>query len=154
MRYSNGYIYKIFQSFSPLVYIGSTTKTINDRFEQHRLSYNRYKSKKTGYISSYKLFISNCIPVIELLETLTNVTKQELLQCERSYIENNVCVNKNIPIRTSKEKLEYAREYHKNHFDVINNRKNEKVVCDTCNRSVSRTNITHHYKSKKHRNNI
>lgn len=154
MRYSNGYIYKIFHHNNPLVYIGSTTKTINDRFEQHRISYNRYKSQKTGYVSSYKLFLTNSIPVIELLETLTNVTKQELLQRERTYIENNECINVNIPIRTYKEKLEYAQKYHKENFDVINNRKNEKVVCETCNCSVSRTNITHHYKSKKHKNNI
>lgn len=154
MRYSNGYIYKIFHHNNPLVYIGSTTKTINDRFEQHRISYNRYKSQKTGYVSSYKLFLTNSIPVIELLETLTNVTKQELLKRERTYIENNECINVNIPIRTYKEKLEYARKYHKENFDVINNRKNEKIVCETCNCSVSRTNITHHNKSKKHKNNI
>lgn len=152
MIYNNAYIYKLSLPNSPLIYYGSSTKKISNRFEQHRSGFHRYKAGSGNYTASYKLFENNNIPVIELIEELKNVTKQELLQCERSYIESNICVNKNMPYRTYTEKLEYARQYHKNHFDIINNRKNEKIICDVCNRSVSRTNITHHNKSKLHKN--
>ena len=80
--------------------------------------------------------------MIALVETLTNVTKQELLQCERSHIEKNECINVNMPYRTYAEKLQYSRDYHRQNFTHINDRKNEKVLCNSCNRSVSRTNIT------------
>ncbi len=154
MLYNNAYIYKIHNPVSANSYYGSTTKAIGNRFKQHRDGYSKYKTGSGNYIASYKLFDDFNIPTIEIMQTLTNVTKQQILQCERSYIENNSCINKNIPIRTYAEKLQYARDYHKNHFDTINNRKNEKLTCENCHCSVSRTNITHHYKSQKHRNNI
>ena len=150
MLYKNAYIYKLSSSNS--IYFGSTTRDIFFRYAQHISSYNRFKVGKGGYLSSFELFDDHNIPVIVLVETLNNVTKQELLKCESNYIQNNECINVNIPIRTYAEKLAYSKKYHKDNFDIINNRKNEKINCETCNCSVSRTNITHHYKSKKHQN--
>ena len=151
MLYKNGYIYKIYNPHSNHTYFGSTTRDIHFRYAQHISAYNRFKTKGGSYLFSFELLKDN-MAIVALIETLTNVTKQELLQCERSYIENNECVNKNIPIRTYQEKLDYSKQYHRNHFTHINDMKNSKVVCETCNCSVSRTNITHHYKSKKHQN--
>lgn len=152
MLYKNAYVYKLSLPNSPLIYYGSTTKTINNRFKQHQLNYKKYKTGSGNHLSSYKLFDSSRSPVIELMQELTNVTKQQLLECERFYIENNECVNVNIPYRSYAEKLAYSKQYHRQNFTHINDRKNSKVTCNTCNCSVSRTNITHHYKSKKHQN--
>lgn len=153
MIYKNAFVYKIYNSNSNGVYFGSTTRDIYNRFAQHLNSYNRFKVKGGNYVSSYELLKDN-MAVVTMVETLTNVTKQELLICESNYIKNNVCINKNIPYRSYDFKLQYAKDYHKHHFDTINTRKNEKITCNVCNCAVSRTNITHHYKSKKHRNNI
>ena len=150
MIYKNGYIYKIDNGNS--IYYGSTTRNINNRYAQHINAYNRFKNYGGSYISSFALFETGNMAMIALVETLTNVTKQELLQCERSHIEKNECINVNMPYRTYAEKLQYSRDYHRQNFTHINDRKNEKVLCNSCNRSVSRTNITHHYKSKKHQN--
>ena len=153
MLYKNAYVYKIYNRDSDDSYFGSSTRNIHYRYAQHINSYNRFKVGKGNYISSFKL-LENNMAMIVLMETLCNVTKQELLQCERSYIETYPCINKNIPFRTHAEKLQYSREYHKTNYNIINNRKNEKILCNTCNCMVSRTNVTHHYKSLKHKNNI
>ena len=64
---------------------------------------------------------------IELIETCNIKTKQELFARERYYIENNDCINKNIPGRTlkqyridNKEKINMKeREYRDTNKDKI-----------------------------------
>jgi hypothetical protein len=99
----NGKIYKIIGN--GLTYYGSTIQYYKQRFWF-------FKNKPSQAL----LPIMNDPNVqIEIVELYPCNTKQELLQRERWYIENNECVNKNRPIITEEEKKEYRQtEKYKN----------------------------------------
>jgi len=91
-----GKVYKL-TCESGKVYIGSTNRTLDERFKEH-ISKNNYCASN-GFIS----------PVIELLEEI-EYNKDELLWKEREYIKKIKCVNKNKPILTKKEKKDKAKK--------------------------------------------
>ena len=108
VNYSNSKIYKIEATNGTAddIYIGSTTKQyLSQRMTSHRADYNRWKNGNRSKVMSFDLFdrygIDNCI--IVLLETFPCSSKDELLAQEKLYIKNNTCVNRCIPLRTSKE---------------------------------------------------
>ena len=118
--YQNSKIYKIINDALPdLVYYGSTVNTLSKRFGQHK--------KKSNICSSKQLFDCDVKPQIFLVESFPCNSKDELKAKERWYIENNVCVNKNIPNRTSteyyidnKEKiLENQKQYYEDNKEKI-----------------------------------
>jgi hypothetical protein len=89
-----GNIYKIVSKNSEKIYIGSTCMKIEDRFIRHILDYEFYNRYKDNYVSSFEVI--KCGDArIELLESLDNIGKEELLIKESKYIHNNidVCVN-------------------------------------------------------------
>ena len=94
--YQNSKIYKIINDALPeLVYYGSTVNTLSKRFGQHK--------KKSNICSSKQLFDCDVKPQIFLVESFPCNSKIELNARERWHIENNVCINKQIPNRTKKE---------------------------------------------------
>jgi hypothetical protein len=104
---------------SGLTYIGSTCRpTLAQRKAKHKGSYKCWKKGTHHFETSFKLFEEdeNNV-VITLLESYPCKNKDELEARERYYIENNTCVNKNIPTRTRKEYFEAIKpktqEYHK-----------------------------------------
>ena len=100
--YQQGKIYKIINHELPnLIYYGSTTRTLNNRFSRHKNKYNNCSSK---------IMFSVGTPEIILLEEYPCETKQELEERERYYIEGNECVNHYIPCRTKKEYYEDNKE--------------------------------------------
>ena len=93
-------IYKLTTPHNPeLIYYGSTVSPLYKRKAQH----------KEGYIKNLKLTSSKLFELgkddvmITLVELCPCNTKEELTKREREYIENNLCVNKQIPGRTNKE---------------------------------------------------
>ena len=101
--YQNSKIYKIINDSLPeLVYYGSTANTLTKRFGQHKSKSNKCSSKQ--------LFDCDVKPQIFLVESYPCNSKDELNARERWHIENNVCVNKNIPNRTRKEYLQDNKE--------------------------------------------
>lgn len=121
----SGFIYKIIADDTELVYYGSTTQKLNDRFNSHKSESKRNKQKcKASELFNFPN------TRIELVETLINtdkyVLKNEMKNIESNHIRNNDCVNRNIPNRTMKEYTkdnrqqvskymkEYMREYRKN----------------------------------------
>lgn len=142
-------IYKI--TGGDLCYIGSTTESINTRYSKHK---NNYRVWKAGgnmrKCSSFELFetfgVENC--KIELLEQT-----ETLKERERFYVENNVCVNKNIPNRTRKEYMETHKEYFINlnrEWRKANREKrNTKNTCE-CGGRYTPPNRAKHFGSKKH----
>jgi hypothetical protein len=111
---------------------------------------------------------------ILLLEIYPCNWKDELHTRERYYIQNNECVNKSIPLRTGKEYyVEHKEEiltrhqkYREENKDLIKqqyeknkdkyNKKNNmnksvKITCD-CGIVLSKGNMSHHIKTKKHIN--
>ncbi len=107
VNYSLGKVYKV----EPMsggeegdVYIGSTAlPRLSTRMAGHRSTYRWWKSgKNVGKLSSYDLFdkygVTNC--QITLIESISAETKEQLLACERKWIQSQTCVNKNVAGRT------------------------------------------------------
>ena len=103
---SIGYIYKISSPSTEKIYIGSTTTTLQERFNAHN------KTKKDCSSAQILKFGD---AEIELLEELEYNDKIELLWKEREYQEQfrESCVNKFIAIRTDDEVKKYQKEYRK-----------------------------------------
>jgi len=100
-NYQNGKIYKIVNDSSNLVYYGSTIQPLYKRFYKHKTQFHLCTSKK---------ILDGENPQIVLVEDCPCERREQLFKRERYYIENNVCVNKNIPGRTLKEWEEDNRE--------------------------------------------
>jgi len=103
VNYENGKIYKLVNDQLNLTYYGSSCNELRKRLNAHK---TKAKSKKC---TSYKLFESGEVKIY-LVEKFSCNDKMELNQRERFYIENNECVNKNIPCRTPKEYYDDNRE--------------------------------------------
>jgi len=99
--YSKGKIYKLTTPHDPeLVYYGSTVLPLHKRKSHHKEDY----IKKNAKITSKQLFdLSVDDVIITLVENVNCNSKEELYQRERFYIENNNCINKQMPGRTKKE---------------------------------------------------
>lgn len=94
-------------------YIGSTTKPLNHRLNQHKSDYKRYLNGKRGYVSSFSLFErygDNGIEII-LVENVDDTTNEKLKLRERYHIKNTHCCNKVIPCRTRQEYNQDNKEY-------------------------------------------
>lgn len=79
-NYSQGKIYKLTNTTTGEVYIGSTTKTLNTRLNGHK--------SKRNTCSSKKLFESGGDVIIELLENYPCDSKKRLETRERHYISD------------------------------------------------------------------
>jgi len=94
VNYANGVIYMIKGKSINKNYIGSTTIGIYKRLAGHKSSSNNCSSKEIIESGEYS---------IEVLEIYPTTSSYELRLRERFYIENNECVNKNIPTMTQTE---------------------------------------------------
>lgn len=97
-----GIIYKIVCNKTGKTYYGSTMQTLAKRKSMHKLN-NSSTSREIVNLGDWK---------IEQLEEVMFKVKGELLRRERDYIEKHdgVCVNKNRPIVTEKERKEYQQK--------------------------------------------
>jgi hypothetical protein len=170
--YSKGKIYKIVDNTTGNIYIGSTTKELNERLSGHYYDYKKcLAGKETGYVTSFEI-LKNGDYYIELIEDCPSHNRSELEERERYYIENNKCVNKTIPGRTDREYCEARRDikraYDKEYYDakretLLNNakqyyelnkdkiRKTKYSLCYCpCGYQFTRSNYRRHIKSKHH----
>ena len=132
-----GRIYKIVADETDKVYIGSTTKPIRIRFNEHKSCYktNSLSGNNSKYIFEYPN------PRIELLEEVEFNDKRELYKIERRHIEaNNNCVNQILPTRTNKE---YTDKYLKNYYS-------ERHHCECGGHYSIKHKSRHERESKKH----
>jgi len=127
--YKQAKIYKIVCNITGKTYYGSTTASLTTRLRHHRGSYN----SSSGRNCATSQIICGGDYNIELVELFPCENRTELLIKEREYIENNECVNIQMPYRTEEElkiaKKEYLQtpkmlEYHKN-YRVENRDKNK-----------------------------
>ena len=171
-KYQNGKIYKIVNDELGLTYFGSSCNLLHKRLYEHK---NR-SNKEYNCTSSKILFTTEFQPQIFLVEAYPCENKLELEKRERYYIENNECVNKNIPTRSQKEYLEdnieIWREYDRNwkkkwrlenpekskeirlksyykNRDKILDKNKEKIEC-LCGSIVNKSELTRHKKTEKH----
>ena len=109
VNYKNGKVYKLICDNPDLVYYGSTTqKYLTSRLACHRRELN---------CSSKELFEYGNVKII-LVEKVECESRDELLMRERFFIENNNCVNKEIPIRTKDEKKIIRINTLKNYYEI------------------------------------
>jgi hypothetical protein len=123
--YSKSKIYKLTTPHDEtMVYYGSTVNPLYKRKSQHKDKFKNNELKG----SSFKIFeLGEDDVIITLVENVNCNSKEELHQRERHYIENNDCVNKQIPGRTKKEYydtnkqqlLEQKKEYYEINKDII-----------------------------------
>jgi hypothetical protein len=111
-----GYIYKLYCLTSGLAYYGSTTKSIEIRLNGH-IQNPTTSSEQIIKNNNYK---------IEVLEELQLQNRTELLNREKYYILNNECINKNIPLRTTKEWYNETNYKDKLRNDYNETRKEKK----------------------------
>jgi ferredoxin-thioredoxin reductase catalytic subunit len=99
----SGIIYMI--SHNNLFYIGSTTKTIEERLSNHIRNYKHFLKKEINFTTVYKILELCKTPKIEILEKVIIRNKDDLRNREKYYIQlfYDKIVNKNIPNRKYKE---------------------------------------------------
>jgi hypothetical protein len=105
--YTKSKIYKITCNITGLTYYGSTVNPISKRVNHHRCIFRTGNSECT----SKQVLIGGDYDY-SLVEEFSCENKDQLHKRERFYIENNDCVNKQIPSRTLKE-------YYKQNKDRI-----------------------------------
>lgn len=124
-----GKIYKLTSSVDNYFYIGSTTRSLDIRFQEHK------KQSKIACIKAYDHF--NSIGweniTIQLIQSITCVTKSELIQKEAELIfaerENTFCLNKKLPCLTKQIKSDRYMENLRQKIKIrkeISNRAMEK----------------------------
>ena len=159
VNYNNGKIYKIVCDITNKTYYGSTTTTLCRRLGQHKTQKGIVQYGMTN-------------PKIYLVEDFSCDRKEQLFKRERFFIENNECINKNIPTRTRKEYREDNKElikkthkiYEENHKEDISSNKKKYYInnkefislrqkaiinCD-CGSSFTVAGKSLHSKSQKH----
>lgn len=116
----NGVVYMLYAEEYPKVYIGSTINPISKRLANHRQFLRNTCKSKT-------LFENGKTVKYKILHAQQVENRSELFNKEREYIEKykEYCLNKNIPMRTSKEyyqdNKEHLRVYHRNKYEPKKN---------------------------------
>ena len=120
--YSQAKIYCIKSSQTSEVYYGSTCSPLRQRFRDHKCHCKYTTSEQIlQYEDAY----------IELVEEFPCNSRAELCIRERYYVENNPCVNKNIPGRSKEEYCETNKEmlikYNREYMRQYREANNEKI---------------------------
>jgi len=109
-KYNNSKIYKLVCNNTGLNYYGSTIQTLPKRLYEH---------KRSNDSKAYEIIKNGNFEII-LVEIFNCNSKLELEKKERYYIENNECINKNIPTRTK-------REYYEKNKEMLKEKHKEKI---------------------------
>ena len=126
--YTKSKIYKITCNITGLTYYGSTVNPISKRISQHRTKFKAGNLK----CSSRQVLVGGDYDY-SLVEEFSCENKDQLHKRERFYIENNDCVNAEIPGRTQKEYIEQnkdkisanSKKYHEQNKDKISAQRKE-----------------------------
>lgn len=126
-------------------YIGSTNQTLEERFRHH-------KNLKAN-TSTSRFIIEAGDATAKILECGLYADKHAMHVRERYYIEldRELVVNINIP---SNSRRETNQNYLSRNRETINSKKREKVLCELCNKNISRSNLAAHKASELHLNNV
>ena len=121
MIYKLGHIYAIWDCEDHnLIYYGSTNMIFEERMIRHKARTNKCSSKQVIERGNYEYTI---------LETYENIDEYDLVERERWYILNKVCVNQVVPHRTKAEwyqdNKEKIKEYYQDNKEKIAERHKE-----------------------------
>jgi hypothetical protein len=145
--YSKAKIYKIIDNTNGNIYIGSTTQALSKRLAKHRDNYKSYKNETSDYMTSFEI-IKNNNYLIVLLEECPCENREQLHKIERKHIDENPCINKNIPTRTVKE---YGIKYRAENSERIKQLKSLKYVCP-CKKEYTSSHKLRHERTQFHQN--
>ena len=136
-KYQNGKIYKIINDVDNLIYVGSTIKSLNIRFSEHK-----YDAKRSPERKLYKHFAKLGIRhfEIKLIKNYPCNNRTELdIEEERTKIRLNAQLNTYRAHQTAEQKKEQKKEWS-----------NERLFCAICGKSYTRSHKSEHFKSKRH----
>ena len=137
-----------------IFYIGSTTKTLKDRWSSHRVHFRKWLREDTGELSIFKYFKEYGFSSFEIVEIKRVIICdwQHLLAHEQLAINKNKCVNK-LPCFNPvwrQNKIDKYNEYYAANRDQILAYQNEKFTCE-CGGKYTRSNKNIHLETKKHK---
>jgi len=121
-NYSKSKIYKIVCNITGETYYGSTTQPLSVRIGGHRTD----AKKETSNITSKQIILRGNYDII-LCEECPCENKEQLHARERKWIEENECINKNIPGRTGKEWCEANKEQRKKYNEEYSEANKEQI---------------------------
>ena len=131
-------VYKLYNPNLSDCYVGSTTRPLNRRYNEHK-SCIKNKNEKSCFLED----ISNL--KIELLEELEFTNKVDLLYRERYWFEKlRPSLNKCFPIRPKKE---YIETYYKMNKQKILRERSEVLKCVFCGRNYTKRHKRRHQRS-------
>ena len=157
MKYEIGHIYVIWDCEDHnLIYYGSTQQIFEERMKRHKARNNKCSSKQIIERGNYEYAI---------LETHENIDEYDLVERERWYILNKVCVNQVVPHRTkaewyqdNKEKIaKHRKEYRQDNKEKIaeyyqDNKeklvKQRKVYCQNNKEKIAKQSKEYHQNNK------
>lgn len=153
-----GYVYKIIHKELPICYIGSTTKTLKQRWQAHKNTFTAWcKDKSYTSIVIYKHMYEHGFDKFEmiLIRECEIVDNYHLRAIEQLYINKLSTINvakafnpfsyqNNRKIR----KILGTNRYQKARDKILINYAT-KIICE-CGREISKGNLKAHYYSKKH----
>ena len=164
-RYENGKIYIVKCKYdNSLIYVGSTIKTLEERFSRHKYDKNciLYKYVNGDWhnweIKLYENYPCKNKYILEkregeLQKKITNINLciagrsksehyqdnfEKLLNYQKQYRNNN-----------SDKILRNKKKYYENNRDKILEKKKENTTCDNCGLIISKWSLSKHKKSKK-----
>jgi len=138
-KYKNGKIYKLVCLTTDKCYIGSTTISLKARLGEHRRHFRCWKNEKRNYLTAFEIFELDNVD-IQLIENYPCNSRIELEIKEGEYINNNNCINKNVP-GYNIETINNIVYYKKTRL-----REKEKISCNFCKGDVARYNMKRHLK--------
>lgn len=145
MDFIKGKIYKIECNVTGKIYIGSTTKTLEQRLACHLKKSNHCTSREVTASGDFK---------IELIEEYKCQTRDQLRIREQYWMLGFDCVNKHRAFQTPEQKREYDRNWKQCHFEqhreLQRNWCKIRTTCE-CGADICNGAKSTHLKTKRHR---
>lgn len=147
-------IYSISSRYGEVVYIGSTSKTIQWRFSSHKHFFNKYLMNNGPYCSSYEVLLFDDAE-ISLVLTIEG-SKMDARKAEQDImntINPTLLCNYNKAYLSKEEMIIKNRELSKENYLLKNDFITRPIICP-CGITYQRHNQTNHFRTKQHKNNI
>lgn len=122
VNYKNSKIYKIVGK--GLVYIGSTSRPLSERMNEHKQHKKAYERGTKGGCSS-RFVLEHLDATIILIEEYPCENKEQLKARERYWVDSMKCVNVNRPIRYEGEATEIKHQTWINLMPEVKEKRNE-----------------------------
>jgi hypothetical protein len=150
-----GRVYEIVNSDSSIRYVGSTSKTLAQRWKMFNAAFvRRSKGLYTSNISIYAAFDEHGMDAftINLLYDGTFDDTRALREKEQYFIDLLVCVNKNRAYCTQEYRNQYRKMIAHKYRDLPKMRAKGRVrvLCVACNKEYNYSGIPCHRKTNLH----